>query len=102
MTDFKSFNPNSMIKATLILMLCGLVTFAQDNLTLEKNQVGQISTDVNELTLDTLVMKDSSSLIFAGRKNMYLRVNHLLAGKGCILEGTGENGKNGDNLPYTQ
>ena len=86
---------------TLVLMLCGFSSFSQNTLILEKNQIGQIRTNVDQLTLDSLIMQDSSLLNFSGRKTMYLQINHLLVGKGCILEGSGENGRNGDILPYT-
>ena len=100
-TMHRSFDLNCMFKTTLFLVLCSFATFAQKSLTLKKNQVGHIRKDVGELTLDTLVMKDSSTLIFSGRKDMYLQVNHLVIGKGCTLEGAGANGRNGDNLGPT-
>lgn len=100
-TMHRSFDLNCMFKTTLFLVLCGFATFAQKSFTLKKNQVGYLRKDVGELTLDTLVMKDSSTLIFSGRKNMYLLVNHLVIGKGCTLEGAGANGRNGDILGPT-
>ena len=101
MTLSQSFDPKVMIKATMVLVLCGFFTFAQKTLILQPNQVGRIRSKVDQLTLDSLVMLDSSMLIFSGHKTMYLQVNHLIVGNGCVLAGSGEKGRNGDMPAYT-
>jgi hypothetical protein len=52
------------------------------------------------LTIDTLIMKDRSRLVFYGKKNVKLQVRHAIIGKNAFIYGTdGKN--NGSDMDIT-
>ena len=84
----------------LLLMLTFLAgaSYAQvrvKTLVIEKNQVYELeNSDI--LVADTLIMRDSSRLVLNKlKKDNYIRVNTLIIGDRCVIDGRGLNGQPG-------
>lgn len=91
------------MKFSIAVILCLLITgisCAQvrlGRLELKPKEVYTIETS-DILVLDTLIMRDSSSIVISGKlekKDIFIHSKKIVVGKGCKIIGHGENGKPG-------